>query len=153
MYQIVTLNEHAAKEICKWRYEGEYAIYNFSSWEEAVEQNWSIADAAQREKEFKGVIDEYGQLIGFFRTSVDEVGEMEIGLGMNPTLCGQGLGKVFVQVITQYVRSQYPNQTIYMEVREFNTRAIKCYESVGYKVIKAHKKETSWGTYRYYRME
>ena len=40
-----------------------------------------------------------------------------------------------------------------MEVRDFNIRAIKCYESVGYKVIKVHKKETPWGTYRYYRME
>lgn len=153
MYQVVKLSEKAAKQICEWRYEGEYAIYNLSTWEDAVKGHWPITNEVKRTLEFRGVLNSQGQLSGFFRMSMNEEGYIEVALGMKPNLCGQGLGKSFVREITRYVEAQAPNRQICIEVRQFNQRAIKCYAAVGYEIIKEHMRQTPWGIFEYYRME
>ena len=35
-YTIRTLTEDDAKEICLWKYDGEYAVYNMPKWEECL---------------------------------------------------------------------------------------------------------------------
>lgn len=40
-YVITKLSEDYAKEICSWRYEGKYSIYNFSGWDTVVENRCS----------------------------------------------------------------------------------------------------------------
>ncbi len=128
------LTQEYAKQLCGWKYEGEYSVYNVS-WETAAEQKWPVADPMARESDFRSVIDENGNFIGFFRMTKDEHAKVEIGLGLKPELCGQGLGKDFVKLITKYTLNHYPNRYVYMQVRTFNARAVKCYEACGYKVV------------------
>lgn len=147
------LTEEHANQLCGWRYEGEYSVYNFAAWETAIEQNWSITDPEARESDFRSVINEKGELIGFFRMSKDEHGKIDIGLGLKPKYCGHGLGKDFVILITQYALKLYPNCCLYMQVRTFNARAVKCYEACGYKIVLKHRKEYPWGGDEYFLME
>lgn len=60
------------------------------------------------------------ELIGYFKVHQDENGEVEIGLGMRPEECGQGKGADFVRSVTVYVKKQYPESLVYLEVRLFN---------------------------------
>ena len=151
--KMVELHENFAKEICnEWRYDGEYSVYNVP-WDEAVKQNWSIADEAKRNIQFRGVIDENNRLIGFFRMTKDDNNDIEIGLGMHPELCGQGFGKEFVKIITDYAHQKFPEHKLYVEVRTFNKRAFSCYNSSGYRLKCQHKKVTALGIIEYFRME
>lgn len=147
------LTEEYAKQLCTWKYEGEYSVYDFAPWDIAMQQNWSITNPEVRESDFRSVISEQGNLIGFFRMTGDEQGNIEIGLGLKPQHCGQGLGKKFVKLITQYTLVHYPNQLTYMEVRTFNVRAVKCYKSLGYTIVLQHHKDLPWGSNEYFLMQ
>lgn len=83
----------------------------------------------------------------------DEQGGIEIGLGLRPDLCGQGIGRDFVKLITEYTLNLYPDRSICMEVRTFNKRAVKCYEACGYKIVLQHYKETPRVSDEYFLME
>jgi ribosomal-protein-alanine N-acetyltransferase len=147
------LTEEFAKQVCAWKYEGEYSVYDFASWEFAVRQRWSITDPRARESQYRAVTGGQEELIGFFRMSEDEEGKIEIGLGLRPDRCGQGIGKHFVRLITRYALNRHPGRPVYMEVRTFNKRAVKCYEACGYKVVLRHRKQLPWGSNEYFLME
>lgn len=133
--------EQDAKEICSWKYPDEYSVYNMESWGEVVKQNWAITNEQKRQEQFRSVY-KNNELIGYFRfRNID--GNINLGLGMKPELCGKGLGKEFLQFILN--TDELKNKTIELEVRKFNQRAIKSYESVGFVKIKEEEKETLIG--------
>lgn len=147
------LTEENAKQLCTWKYKGEYSVYDFAPWDIATQQNWSITNPEVRESDFRSVISEQGNFIGFFRMTEDKHRKIEIGLGLKPMYCGQGFGKDFVKLITQYSLEKYTNHLIYMEVRTFNIRAVKCYKACGYKISLQHHKDFPWGSDEYFLME
>lgn len=151
--KITAMTEAHAREICGWRYEGVYEVYNFSEYEEAARQGWSIADARRRAEEFRAVVDDAGVLEGYFRMDDSSPGELELGLGLRPDLCGRGRGEGFVRLITRYAQTLYPHRRLFLEVRTFNRRAVRCYEAAGYRRTGAYRKNTPWGTADYIRME
>lgn len=150
---ISELTEEYAKQLCTWRYNGVYSIYDFATWDIAIQQGWSITDKKARDADFRSAINEHEEFIGFFRMTKDTNGSIEIGLGLKPQYCGQGIGKDFVNLITQYIRAQYPNSKLFMEVRTFNTRAVKCYKECGYTIVLQHHMDFPWGSDDYFQME
>ena len=48
LYAVGTLTDEEAREAVAWRYDGEYAVYNFPSWDECAARGWSITDAVKR---------------------------------------------------------------------------------------------------------
>ena len=134
-------SEQDAKEICSWKYPNEYSVYNMGTWERVIQENWAIANEEKRQEQFRSVY-ENNKLIGYFRFR-DIDGIINIGLGMKPELCGQGKGKQFLQCILS--TEELKNKNIELEVRNFNARAIKSYENVGFKKIKEIEKETLQG--------
>lgn len=52
------------------------------------------------------------------------------GVWLDPSLRGKGLSEPAVAAVTEYVLADYPTACLY--VNDFNTRAIRCYERVGY---------------------
>lgn len=59
------LDEKYAKQLCTWKYKGEYSVYDFVPWDIAIQQNWSITNPEVRESDFRSVISEKGHLIVF----------------------------------------------------------------------------------------
>lgn len=55
-YILTTLNEEYAKEICCWKYDGEYSIYNLSGWNVVVENGWDLAIKERRESNFIAIL-------------------------------------------------------------------------------------------------
>lgn len=147
------MTEEHAKQLCSWKYEDKYSVYNFPSWDAAVQRKLSITNPKIRAAQFRSVINEQHELIGFFRMTEDKHGRIEIGLGLKPGCCGHGLGKEFVSLITRYAKARYPNRIIYMEVRSFNKRAVKCYNSCGYKIFAQHHKDFPCGSDDCFLME
>ena len=88
--------------MCSWEYSGQYRVYN-NSWEKMAEQGISYADKETRQKEFYTLLRD-GKMIGFFRLRRGEK-VVELGLGLRPDLCGQGLGKKLVQAAVRSIKS------------------------------------------------
>lgn len=55
------------------------------------------------------------------------------GVWLKPSLRGKGLSVPAMAGVTEYVLADYPTACLY--VNDFNTRAIKCYERVGYQQV------------------
>jgi RimJ/RimL family protein N-acetyltransferase len=55
------------------------------------------------------------------------------GVWLDPSLRGRGLSEPAMAAVTEYVLADYPTACLY--VNDFNTRAIRCYERVGYEQV------------------
>ncbi|MFZ5966844.1 MAG: GNAT family N-acetyltransferase [Bacillota bacterium] len=150
-YTLTLLTEDMAKEICTWRYDGEYAIYNFCDWDIVVQNGWDLAIKEKREKEFVGILSA-GELMGFGRIC-ESAGKTILGVGLKPSWCGKGHGKEVMNLLVQKAKTRYPENIVTLEVRYFNDRARKCYENVGFKVKNQYLKDTFIGESVFYYME
>ena len=117
-----------AKDICNWKYEEEYSIYNEPTWKEMLATGKKITLEEVRNKEYVKVVDENNNYIGYgrIRTVIDDY---LVGFGMKPEYTGKGLGKEFVETVIKDLHGR-----LVLEVRESNKRAINCYKSVGFRI-------------------
>lgn len=131
-YILEILSEEDAKDICNWKYEGEYSVYNFSDWETVVKRGWDLSIKESRESEFIAVMLD-NQLIAYGRISMLNRRVM-IGIGLKPSHCGQGHGKFIMNLLIAEASKRFPGLAIALQVRNFNQRAIKCYKKVGFDI-------------------
>lgn len=146
------LSENQAKEICSWKYEGIYSVYNLPLWEIIVTKNWSITDGIKRLNEYAAVLNEFGDLCGYIRL-IEKMDSIKVGLGLKPVLCGQGMGKDLMNLLIYECNKRYGNKNIMLEVRTTNQRAIKCYKDAGFKIINSHRIKTLQGYDEFVMME
>ena len=149
---LVDFTEVYAKEICEWKYDGEYSIYNYPKWNKISNEKWGITIEEKRKSEFNAVIDEYNCLCGYIRL-LNKNEYILIGIGLKPSLCGQGLGNALMEIVKRQCKKIYPNKKIVLQVRSFNERAIKCYKRAGFNVVDTYKKDTPMGYGEFVRME
>ena len=46
--KLENFTEEHEKEVCDWKYDGEYAVYNYLSWDKVSNDNWAIAVEEKR---------------------------------------------------------------------------------------------------------
>ena len=132
------LEKHEAA-ISLWRYEGEYAFYNMKEPfraehpDQPVDENkfvWLSAD---------------GEVLGHVSYGPDgqiptEEGYsysdsyLDVGLGLRPELCGQGLGTEYVAKCLRFARERYGRSRFRLSVAAFNQRAVKVYQKAGFSI-------------------
>jgi len=123
------LTEDDKKEICEWRYEGEYAIYNLPSFEELRETKRGFC-SPDREMNYRAFISG-GVLVGF--TNIMEKGdEVFIGIGVRPDCCGKHFGREILGEACRAAKKRFPDKTLCLEVRIWNERAVRCYQNAGF---------------------
>lgn len=127
------MNEYYANLICDWHYEGEYEVYNMPSFEEAKKLKYAIANPDKYSNFLCYGIDE--NLAGFIKLNLKDNNIIHVGIGLKPNLTGKGLGKKILSLGVDYIRKNYPNHKIMLEVRSWNQRAIGCYSGVGFEYV------------------
>ncbi len=147
-YHIMTESEK--EEISSWNYTGEYQIYNMPSYKEQLKQGIAFGNPSC-EKHFYAYYEE-NKLIGFTNIS-EEAKETFIGIGIAPAICGMGYGQKILQIAQSIANTLYPNKPLYLEVRTWNERAIRCYQKAGFTIDgEILEQETMIGTGRFFRM-
>ena len=138
------------QEICGWRYEGEYAIYDLPSYEEMEQMQMGFMNP-QKEQNFYVFLD--GNAIAGFVNIAEEETEVFIGVGAAPHLCGKGYGCQMLLDAYEISKSLYPEKPLYLEVRSWNERAIRCYQKAEFRIDgEAFAQKTHIGTGMFYRM-
>ncbi len=136
-----------AHRILEWRYDKPYDTYNFEETEEAI-------DELLNQNFFS--IYESGDLVGYYCYGIsaqvpsEETAEIysdesyvDVGLGMRPNLTGMGGGKLFFEYILQDIKNIFPDKKLRLTVASFNKRAIKVYESSGFKYVMSFTPKSS----------
>lgn len=144
------LSEDAKRQICTWHYDGEYAIYNLPSYEEmrARQMGFMNLDA---ERNYYGFWDQ-ATLVGYIKITEKDL-EVSIGIGVKPDLCGKQYGQQILSIACAIANAQYPDKPLCLEVRTWNTRAVKCYEKAGFRIDgPSYELTTKIGSGTFYRM-
>lgn len=146
---LIPMTLEFARCIVLWKYEGQYALYNYDK------SAAYILDAKNWGSGLFAVVDEAGDLVGeltvgFVNDQEEwvsqadlESGQTEdcmlwIGLGLRPDLTGRGIGPAFVSTCADFAihlgteRYGYKGAYLGLRVYQFNQRAIKVYERVGF---------------------
>ena len=53
---------------------------------------------------------------------------------MRPDLCGRGFGWQMTQAACELSGKLFPGKSLYLEVRTWNERAVRCYEKAGFRI-------------------
>ncbi|CZR95994.1 MULTISPECIES: GNAT family N-acetyltransferase [Clostridioides] len=147
--KVIFTEEHVI-EITNWKYEGEYSIYNLPSWNEIKKNNLSLAKEDKR-KNFISFIDDNKELIGFINL-LDKGSSVFFGIGIKPDYCGMGIGKEIISLSLEECRNKYSTKPVVLEVRTWNKRAVKCYESQGFKIVETKIQKTYLGDGEFFVM-
>lgn len=134
-FQAVPMTVDQATDILRWTYPPPYDFYNMETSAEAYAE---LLDGS-----YQAVIDQT-QLVGFFCTgqsaqvpSGRPLGlyrddYLDLGLGRQPELTGQGTGFAFCSFVLDTVKSQ-TSFPLRLTVASFNERAIHLYEQLGFR--------------------
>lgn len=124
-----------------WQYEPPYDFYDDDGL------------PVKNPERFYVVRDEDAALAGFFY--FEQRGDaIFYGLGLRPDLTGQGLGRDFVTMGLELARELFGTRRVILDVAEFNERARKVYESVGFRVSGRKVRQfPKWGPVRFVDME
>lgn len=150
-YIVTELNEEFAKEICRWRYEGDYCVYNYPEWNVVVDKGWGLSIKEKRESEFIAILNN-NEFIAYGRIRLSNEKSF-IGVGLKPSWCGKGNGGNVMKLLIEESKKRLPNHTIALQVRSFNKRAIKCYKRSGFEIKDKYTNGAFNGKYEFTYME
>lgn len=144
------MNDNEKKMVCSWKYDNEYALYNLPTYEQMKTKKMGF----MKPESAKNYYSFYDQdiYVGFVNI-LEEDKEVFIGIGVNPNCCSKGYGQQMLEITYAISKKLYPTKPLYLEVRDWNTRAIHCYEKAGFtKDGLPYEFETNIGSGRFYRM-
>ncbi len=134
--------------ITEWKYEGEYSVYNAEPYEEQKKKGFGFANP---QNHFYSFYDEK-KLIGFINL-YEEKTEVFFGIGVKPEECGKGYGSQMTETACKISRALFPGKPLYLEVRTWNQRAVRCYEKAGFHIVgEPIRQTTSAGEGVFYHM-
>lgn len=146
--RLAPLSEDEARAIARWRYPAPYDCYDCPAWDRMERDRWAICDAAARRDQFRALRrgdDEGDRAVGDDDGSgrpadpagyvrFRPVGEaVAVHLGLHPALCGQGLGREFLQLVVAEARRRAGGAPVTLQVRRFNVRAATVYLRAGFR--------------------
>lgn len=123
------MNPEAAKQVCSWKYEPLYSAYNYMTYEEAIENQAAIIKTENANSYLCFWND---KMLVAYTSIIPKDERVFIGIGMAPQFCGQGLGNVYLNKTVLEAQKRYPDKEIWVLVRSWNERAIKCYCKCGF---------------------
>lgn len=120
-----------ALRLAQWRYRDQWAVYDLASPAgilDELDQYWSVSDVVA------------GTLVGFAcagaSARVPDLDEdpplVDVGVGMNPDLVGQGRGPHFGEAVLQHLACQYPGLPLRAVVQAWNVRSVRFSQCLGF---------------------
>lgn len=150
MLKLQQMTREDAIQICDWKYPDEYSIYDMPSYSIMETKGIALANP----KSIKNYYTFYdGEILIGFINLLNEKDAIFLGIGVSPEECSNGYGYQILKQAIELAYSLHGNKLIYLEVRSWNKRAVRCYEKAGFEVVDTFKQETYAGQGEFYRME
>ena len=139
------MGEADAREVLTWRYDAPYDIYNA----DPAHNEEGVAALLDPANQYFVALDAGGQLVGYCCYGPDarvpggdyrDPDALDIGLGMRPDLTGRGNGAAFVGRALAFGREQLGARRFRLTVAEFNQRAMRVYERLGFAEVERFRR-------------
>lgn len=126
-YEFKAMTANAARHILGWRYEAPYDLYNL---EPEGNPQHEVAYFCDPQNRYYGIW--HGErLLGFccFGPEAQVPGgdysspALDIGIGIDPDLTGQGGGAAYVKAVLDFARQHFAPKTFRATIAAFNERA------------------------------
>lgn len=153
-FYIQQMNYEHAKQISKWTYKEPYSIYSMVESEECINEFLNGS--------YFSVLDNTNKIMGYFcfgdsakvpagnKYGAYDLKEfIDIGLGIKPDLCGQGVGYDFFKEGLEFAENKFGAQKFRLTVAAFNERAIKVYAKCGFKKINSFERISEFGNTKF----
>jgi ribosomal-protein-alanine N-acetyltransferase len=132
----IPLDEAAAREIIRWKYDPPYDIYNYRPEEKEKDIRY-LVDPANC---IYGIHSRRGELIGFCSYGKDAqvpggtygADALDIGLGMRPDLTGRGLGSGVILEVLGFAGRINRCGRFRVTIASINIRARRAWEKAGF---------------------
>src|SRR5512137_91556 len=136
-FKFEPMTETRARAALSWRYEPPYDFYNHDSTQLEALIRDSFLNPAYH---YYSVFDEQDTLIAFRCFGEDarvpggdySADALDIGGGLRPDLTGHGLGPQIIRAALDFARAGFYPRAFRATVAEFNLRAQRACEKVGY---------------------
>ncbi len=138
------LSETQAREVCAWRYPAPWDIYDMGPWDRVLTEGYGLGIPEIRAREFLAVTTGRDELVAYLRLS-SHGGRWMLGVGLHPERCGGGLGGRCVTLGWVEHRHRRPDAPLWLEVRDWNTRAARCYAAAGFEPAGTVERTTALG--------
>lgn len=133
------LEKEHALAILNWRYTSPYDYYNFDA--STIQEN--LHYLLDSEDSFYAILNLEGELEGYCSFGSDgqvpggeyDSEALDIGMGIRPDLVGRGHGKQYAQAVVSYGANQYKAQQLRVTIAEFNKRAQRVWEQLGFEQV------------------
>ncbi|WNZ48689.1 GNAT family N-acetyltransferase [Leptolyngbya boryana CZ1] len=140
-------NQRYALAVLNWRYSPPYDYYNFDP-DTLREDLCYLIDA---KNDFWAILNPQGELEGYCSFGSDgqvpggnySTEALDIGMGIRPDLVGQRRGKQYAQAVVGHGRNQYGAQRLRVTIAEFNKRAQRVWEQLGFEPMEKFVKISS----------
>lgn len=154
---IKKINYNEAKEISKWIYNEPYTLYSMDGSEDCIDEilNEMYFSASDKENNLIGYycFGESAQVpVGNEFGVYDCKDSIDIGLGIKPNLCGQGLGLKFLSEAINFAKNKLLAKSLRLTVASFNERAIKVYKRAGFEKVHSFERITETGRIDFFVM-
>lgn len=136
-YFFTAMTDAYAREIVAWRYPGQYDIYNVDD----AEAEADVQVLLDPRYAYYAVTDSAGFLVGFCCFGIDaqvpggdyqDLGALDVGLGLRPDLAGQGRGLGFLEAILDFARRERGATHFRATIAVFNQRSRRVFEKAGF---------------------
>lgn len=144
--------ESDTQEFLTWSFEGEYSFYDNGIQQEKID---SIVSLTGSDKAFS-VYNEDNELVGnceFYDVGDDGEILYAVGVQMKPILTGKGYGEAFCKAIIEYGRKVIGFNRLGIAVADFNKRARRVYEKLGFELIEEDVWNIRGNDYKFIIME
>jgi [ribosomal protein S18]-alanine N-acetyltransferase len=141
------MTKEFAIKVLNWHYDPPYNLYNNVVTDEAI---FELLNEG-----YSAVVDGREELIGFYcsgqaaqvpagrESGAYSEPAVDVGVGLDPMLTGQGFGNGFLSFILNELEGLHPHSIFRLTVAKFNKRAIKLYENLGFRMKSEFKTENN----------
>ncbi|MGD2039745.1 MAG: GNAT family protein [Anaerolineae bacterium] len=131
------MDRSSARAIVTWRYPAPYSCYDLGG-EDAEE---TIAFLVDPTNDYYAITEPLGKLVAYCCFGADarvpggnyDAAALDIGLGVEPGLTGQGQGLRFVEACMAFARQSHPATMWRVTVARFNRRARRVWQKAGFR--------------------
>ncbi len=123
------LTENEKNEICNWKYDGKYAIYNLKPQTELINNKEGIYNPDNAENYY--AFYENDLFVGYINM-VERNNKFSIGIAVKPELCSKGYGRQMLTICSEIAGNITPGKPLGLQVRTWNKRAVRCYKKAGF---------------------
>jgi ribosomal-protein-alanine N-acetyltransferase len=133
------LEKEHALSILHWRYLPLYDSYDFDV--DTIQED--LCYLIDPKNAFYAILNVHEELEGYCSFGADGqvpggdycTEALDIGMGIRPDLVGQGYGKHYAQAVVRYGANQYKAKQCRVTIAEFNQRAQRVWEQVGFEQV------------------